>query len=181
LTLIKKQDRESSIVQVVVYCWLLGVEFNFGGKKLVTTITGIIAWVKLNLVLVLFLAVVAGAFVFLRTTATKIDDPQELSSLLRDGQPTVIEFYSNFCAACLVAKPIVDGLEEDLTGTAKVIRLDVLSSVGRQAAIHFGVRGTPTLIVVDNRGQVTLTQIGVVRSGPVREQVEQLVVSTAAK
>jgi len=58
--------------------------------------TNFIAWVKLNWFLLLFLAVIAGAFIFLRTKASNIDDSDELSGLVYDGQPTVIEFYSNF-------------------------------------------------------------------------------------
>ncbi len=78
-----------------------------------------------------------------------------------------------------MAKPIVDGLETELAGEAKVIRLDALSTVGRQAASQFGVRGMPTLLVLDGGGQVVLTQVGLVRPGPVREQVRQLAAGSA--
>lgn len=74
-----------------------------------------------------------------------------------------------------MAKPIVDGLERDLAGQAKVVRLDLMSSVGQQAAGHFGVRGIPTLVVVDGAGQVVLTQVGLLRPGEVRSRVEMLV------
>ncbi|MCL4303731.1 MAG: hypothetical protein KJ077_49050 [Anaerolineae bacterium] len=73
-----------------------------------------------------------------------------------------------------MAKPIVDGLERDLAGRARVVRLDLLSSLGRQAAHHFGVRGLPTLLVVDGKGQVILTQVGLLRPGEVHRQVELL-------
>jgi hypothetical protein len=73
-----------------------------------------------------------------------------------------------------VAKPIVDGLERELAGKADVIRLNVFSSIGRQAAAHFGVRGMPTLIVVDGQGQVMLTQLGLVRPSAVHDQIELL-------
>lgn len=74
-----------------------------------------------------------------------------------------------------MAKPIVDGLEQDLTGQAKVVRLDLMSSVGQQAAGYFEVRGIPTLLVVDGEGEVVLTQVGFIRSGEVKSQVERLV------
>ncbi len=74
-----------------------------------------------------------------------------------------------------MAKPIVDGLERDLAGQAKVVRLDLMSSVGQQAAGHFGVRGIPTLVVVDGAGQVVLTQVGLLRPGEVRSRIEMLV------
>ncbi|MCB0194443.1 MAG: hypothetical protein KDJ65_21010 [Anaerolineae bacterium] len=71
-------------------------------------------------------------------------------------------------------KPIVDGLESDLEGKAELVRLDIMTSVGRQAASMYGVRGTPTLIVVDGQGEPTLVQMSLVRPGPVKNQIEQL-------
>jgi len=73
-----------------------------------------------------------------------------------------------------VAKPIVDGLEKDLAGKAQVHRFDVLSRIGRQAAVHYGVRGTPTLLVVDGNGQSVLSQVGIIRPGAVRDKVDEL-------
>ena len=53
-------------------------------------------WLKLNWMLLSFLAIIAGAFVFLRTKASTIEDSDELGRLLYDGKPTVVELYSNF-------------------------------------------------------------------------------------
>jgi thioredoxin-related protein len=71
-----------------------------------------------------------------------------------------------------VAKPIVDGLEKKLGGKAEVVRLDVMSEVGRAAAARYGVRGLPTLLLVDGNGQPIYSQAGIVRPGPVIEQVD---------
>ena len=73
-----------------------------------------------------------------------------------------------------MAKPIVDGLEKDLAGKADVVRLNVFTSIGQQAAAHFGVRGMPTLVIVDGQGNVMLTQLGIVRPGAIRDEVELL-------
>lgn len=54
------------------------------------------AWIRLNWIPLLFLVLLLGAFIFLRTRASNIDNASELSSVLHDGKPTVIEFYSNF-------------------------------------------------------------------------------------
>ena len=46
----------------------------------------------------LFLAVVGGvivAFLALRTPASAIDSVAELDEVLQNGQPTLVEFYSN--------------------------------------------------------------------------------------
>ena len=66
-----------------------------------------------------------------------------------------------------MAKPIVDGIEDDLGGQAAVLRLNVLSEVGSQAARRYGVRGVPTLIVFDGSGNIVEQSAGV----PNRKQI----------
>ena len=68
----------------------------------------------------------------------------------------------------------MDRLENKLDGKAEIVRLDVTSQIGRRAAGSYGVRGTPTLIVVDGSGEPVLTQLSLVRPGPVINQVETL-------
>ena len=48
-------------------------------------------WVLVGLILLII-----GAFIFLRTEPSHIGGSAELSALLANGQPKVIEFYSNF-------------------------------------------------------------------------------------
>lgn len=66
----------------------------------------------------------------------------------------------------------MDGLEKKLAGKAEVIRLDVMSDIGRNAAARYGVRGLPTLVLVDGDGEPVYSQAGIVRPGPVIEQVD---------
>ncbi len=68
----------------------------------------------------------------------------------------------------------MDGLERDLSGKAEVLRLDILSPIGRVTAVKFGVRGTPTLVLVDGSGVPILSQVGIIRPGAVKDNVEKL-------
>ncbi|MFN8459590.1 MAG: thioredoxin family protein [Anaerolineae bacterium] len=74
-----------------------------------------------------------------------------------------------------MAKPFVDGLEKDLTGKAEVIRLDILSSVGREAARRYGVRATPTRIVLDGQGQLVYGEVGWPNSRRILAQVDSVI------
>lgn len=69
----------------------------------------------------------------------------------------------------------MDGLERRLDGKAEVVRLNMMSQVGQQAAVVFGVRAVPTLVVVDGDGQVALTQVGIIRPGEVQAQVDAII------
>ena len=71
----------------------------------------------------------------------------------------------------------MDGLERNLQGRASVIRLDVMSQVGRQAAAHFGVRAVPTLLLVDAHGEVILTQVGYLKPREVQHRVDELILT----
>lgn len=71
----------------------------------------------------------------------------------------------------------MDRLEEKVANRARVIRLDVLSRVGQQAAARYGVRGVPTLVVVNGQGQAVYGQAGIPRPGQVVQQVDALLIS----
>ncbi|MFZ5917297.1 MAG: thioredoxin family protein [Chloroflexota bacterium] len=73
-----------------------------------------------------------------------------------------------------MAKPIVDGIEQDLAGQARVIRLSLLSELGREAARRYGVRGVPTLVIFDGRGQVVQQTSGIPNRQEVVDQVNRL-------
>jgi len=127
-------------------------------------------WLTIVVVLVL-----AGAYVFLRTPGDAFASTDEVEALLIDGQPTVIEFYSNSCSICLVSKPKVDRLEADLTGQADLLRLNVKAEVGRVLASSWGVRGVPTFFVFDGGGDVVYAQAGAPDVDAIRGAVETAV------
>jgi hypothetical protein len=54
----------------------------------------------------------------------------------------------------------VDGIEKDLEGRAEVIRLNLLSKVGRQLASRYDVRTVPTVLVLDADSKVVYRDTG---------------------
>jgi hypothetical protein len=53
-------------------------------------------WLKANWPLLLVLLAMVSAFTLLRNKPSDVESIDELSGLLAAGQPTVLEFYSNF-------------------------------------------------------------------------------------
>ena len=68
----------------------------------------------------------------------------------------------------------MDGLEGDLEGRARVLRLNILDSVGRQAARRFGVRAVPAFFVVDGQGGVVDAQVGIPNRAHLGAKVDAL-------
>ena len=75
---------------------------------------------------------------------------------------------------CLLAKPVVDGLERDLQGQAQVLRVGVMDDVGGTLALRYGVRGVPTLVVLNGAGEVVLKQTGMLDRAEVMAAVAEL-------
>lgn len=68
----------------------------------------------------------------------------------------------------------MDGIEKELSGRARVLRVDVLSTVGRQLAARYGVRGVPTLVIFDGHGQPQEWHIGRIHKEGVLKTVARL-------
>ncbi len=73
-----------------------------------------------------------------------------------------------------MAKPIVDGLEADLQGRAAVLRLDILTGVGREAMRRYGVIAVPTTFLFDGKGQPVLRQVGLPDASAIQAGVAAL-------
>ncbi len=73
-----------------------------------------------------------------------------------------------------MAKPIVDGLENDLRDKAHVLRLNVMDEIGMSAARRFSVRGVPSFFVLNGQGQVVHAQVGVPNRADIAAQVDAL-------
>ena len=58
--------------------------------------TGAVSWIRANWLLLLVLAVLAGAFFLLRSQPSDVGSSDELNRILTGGRPTVVTFYSNF-------------------------------------------------------------------------------------
>jgi len=70
-----------------------------------------------------------------------------------------------------LAKPIVDGLERELEGQARVVRLSVLSELGQEIAQRHGVRSVPTFLVFDGQGNLIEQQVGFPDRGKIKTLV----------
>jgi thioredoxin-related protein len=73
-----------------------------------------------------------------------------------------------------LAKPVVDGIERDVEDNTQVLRLSVTDNVGRQLAMRYGVRGVPTLVLLDGNGNVVLRQAGPPQREEIMTAVERL-------
>jgi thioredoxin-related protein len=70
-----------------------------------------------------------------------------------------------------LAKPVVDRLEQDLQGQARVVRLSITGPVGRALVSRYGVRGVPTFLLFDGSGKMVHYQVGRLDSDRIKAEI----------
>jgi thiol-disulfide isomerase/thioredoxin len=126
-------------------------------------------WLTITIVLV-----IVAAYLILRTPGDAFESVAAFEAKLTDGQPTVVEFYSNTCSICLASKPKVDQMERDLSDQASVLRLNVRTSPGDQLAYRWQVTGVPTFFVFDGQGESVYRRAGAPDVAAITEVVESI-------
>jgi thioredoxin 1 len=81
-----------------------------------------------------------------RLKAQHVGSLEELRGYLAEGLPVLVDLWKNDCQPCRMMSGIVDELAEEFAGRAHVLKIDVMRVPG--AAQAFGVRGTPTFVVL---------------------------------
>jgi hypothetical protein len=67
--------------------------------------------------------------------------------------------------ACVMSKPIVDGIEKDYAGTVRVLRIDARNADNSAIAAQFGLRMTPTYIIFDQQATEQYRSTGSLNRG----------------
>ncbi len=65
--------------------------------------------------------------------------------VLESDVPVLVDFWAPWCGPCRAIAPAVDGVAEDYSGRAKVLKLNVDDSP--EIAGRYGVQSIPTLII----------------------------------
>lgn len=89
----------------------------------------------------------------------KVTDETFEKTIKGTDVPVVVDFYADWCQPCKMMAPLLDQLASDMQGELLVAKLDTDSNP--TMAVHYGIRGIPTLIVF-KEGREWKRQTGVV-------------------
>lgn len=98
------------------------------------------------------LALSVAGFFLLRPGAGDVDSVTAAEATLRNGKPTFLEFFSNYCIGCLAIRPVVDEYAAELGDDFNVMRVDIHSEVGRNLRERYAFSYTPEFILFDSSG-----------------------------
>lgn len=86
-----------------------------------------------------------------------VNDNNFNDHVLNSDQPVLVDFWAEWCGPCKALGPVLDELSNEVSGKAKIVKLNVDES--RELAAKYGVRGIPTMIFFKN-GQIVSTLVG---------------------
>lgn len=118
---------------------------------------------------------VSGALL-LRPGNSDVDSVQMARETINNGKPTLLEFFSNYCAGCLAVRPAVDLLAAEFEQELNVVRIDIHSELGREIRQEWGFTYTPEFILLDRNGQEVWRE----HTLPTREQLATFALNIAS-
>ncbi|MEB3182999.1 MAG: thioredoxin domain-containing protein [Cyanobacteriota bacterium] len=84
----------------------------------------------------------------------------DLSTALADGQPTLVEFYADWCEACRAMAPAMEAMEKRHHGALDVVLLNVDNPRWQPQLERYAVNGIPQLEFFDAGGGSVGRSIG---------------------
>ena len=132
------------LIGIIALCWRI-----FGFKYVIPLALLIsISWVSIQL--------------FLSSNMAREVGNEYFDGNSEYNKPALLVMYSNYWIACLAAKPSVDRLESNLNGEVLLLRIDVLSRLGKPIWTKYGNAMVPTFIAIDKDGNEAWRQSGTV-------------------
>ncbi|TFC93814.1 thioredoxin family protein [Cryobacterium sp. TMT3-29-2] len=105
--------------------------------------------------------------------------PADVGSRVPFGaRVTLVQFSTSHCARCPGTQVLLAGLARSRPG---VVHLDVDLTHRRDLANRFGIRQTPTTLILDGAGQVRARVGGVPNRAGILQQLDHLTGSTHAQ
>jgi len=98
------------------------------------------------------------------------NDMSTFNEMISGSLPVLVDFYADWCAPCRMMAPILEQVSAEMQGKVKIVKVNV--DKNRDAAMKYGIRSIPTLMLFQN-GEVKWQGVGVIQA----DQIKQIVTS----
>jgi thiol-disulfide isomerase/thioredoxin len=123
------------------------------------------------------IALALGGWFALRPGVSDVDSAAAAEAVINSGKPTFVEFYSNYCAGCMSARPVVDTLVADIEtrypDAYNVLRVDIHTDFGRTLRERYGFSFSPEFVLFNSAG----TEVWRSHAPPSLEEIDRVITS----
>ena len=94
--------------------------------------------------------------------ANAVSDSTFDQEVLKSAKPVLVDFFAEWCGPCKAMAPALEQVAEEMSGTLKVVKLDV--DQNPTITNKYGIRAMPTLILFKN-GAAAAQKVGALAKG----------------
>ncbi len=91
------------------------------------------------------------------------------TEVLKADVPVLVDFWAEWCGPCRMMSPTIDAIAAEYAGKVKVGKLNV--DENGAAAMRYGIRGIPTLLLFKN-GNVVEQRVGAIGKTDVQRMID---------
>ena len=95
-----------------------------------------------------------------------------MDKYLKNGKPSILKFYANWCGPCRQFAPIFKEVAEKHNEKCNFLEVNV--DKGEEVAKKFGVMGIPVLFMFNSSGKQIEKYVGVLTEKELKEKVTTL-------
>ena len=117
----------------------------------------------------------AGLVVINYATPNELEAEIKSAGFFKIDQPTVVEFMSPSCMACIYSKPTVSAMKDEFSGQVDFISVNVKEAEAMDLVIKYKVRSTPTFIMFGSDGLEKTRFSGLARSKIMQKNIEMII------
>ena len=131
---------------------------------------------KSNVFLVLIpLVLIIGFVTVNQITPDSHQSEIKTSGLFSIEKPTVVEFMSPTCMACLASKPTVSAMKEIYRDRVDFIEIDVRDSEFKDKILKYNIRVTPTFVMFNSDGNESFRFSGIAKSRIMQPEIDNII------
>jgi thiol-disulfide isomerase/thioredoxin len=136
-----------------------------GGSSVVSMLLGLVT-------IVAIVGVLGYNFVVANGTAT-VNSVIPVDFAHQDGNVTIVMFDADWCVYCKQQEPILEKVASDHRGDAYVAHVDIDKSGNRALVEKYGVSATPTIVILNDQGEISSQFRGLTDQETINSAVEQ--------
>lgn len=101
---------------------------------------------------------------------TAVTDGDFETQVIKSVQPTLVDFWAEWCAPCRALSPVVEEVAKSFQGRLNVVKMNIDEHPNTPG--KFSVRAIPTLLLFKD-GQVVEQSVGLVSKSKIEELVQK--------